>query len=168
MRSISMCALNNEFQSSNIEEALQTITNWQDIGKSIFLKARSPSFHLRELLICCSVPKPAPLPTSWVQVLIIWPNTKRERVTFLGHKNLTRRKKSFGSSWASAALCYCGYGNGAGQDLCVEDGRGGKLVFNFTKRGFRLSQGVFPRTPVHHNYRPVASWRSQNERVGGD
>lgn len=40
-------------------------------------------------------------------------------------------------------LCYRGYGNGAGQDLRVEDGRGCKLGFNFTKRGFRLSQGVF-------------------------
>lgn len=122
-------------------------------------------------LMCFSFPKQSTPPTACVQVLIIWPNAKSERDragTLLGHRNLTRTKKSFWSSWASAALCCRGYSNGAGQDLSVEDGRGCKLVFNFTKRGFGLSQDVFPPTPVHHNYRPVARQKSPNERSGGD
>lgn len=73
----------------------------------------------------------------------------------------TKKKKShFEAVGHLLPLCYRGYGNGAGQDL-EEDGRGCKLGFNFTKRGFRLSQGVFfpPPSPVHHDYRPVARRR---------
>lgn len=42
-----------------------------------------------------------------------------------------------------------------------------KLVFNFTKGGFWLSQSIFPPTPVHHNYQPVARGRAHNKQGGG-
>lgn len=42
-----------------------------------------------------------------------------------------------------------------------------KLVFNFTKGGFWLSQSIFPPTPAHHNYHPEARGRTHREEGGG-
>lgn len=42
-----------------------------------------------------------------------------------------------------------------------------KLVFNFTKGGFWLSQSIFPPTPAHHNYHPEARRRTHREERGG-
>ena len=51
--------------------------------------------------------------------------------------------------------------------VCADDGRGDgeecKLVFNFTKGGFWLSQSIFPPTPAHHNYHPEARGRTHRE-----
>lgn len=46
----------------------------------------------------------------------------------------------------------------------MEDGEECKLVFNFTKGGFWLSQSIFPPTPAHHNYHPEARGRTHRER----
>lgn len=51
--------------------------------------------------------------------------------------------------------------------VCVwRTGEEYKLVFNFTKEGFWLSQSIFPPTPVHHNYQPVARGRAHNKQGG--